>query len=215
MFGKSAVQRSRGLFGKEAEAATTVLQGRLVPKKSLQLAVGPFYDRFSLSGPKWAKVESEANNAAVESPRGIYQARVDEKGRLKLPVDMQQLLNASGEQKVFITSLDEVTARIYPIAVWRKNEMILAEATEDPETAEDIAFLANDLGADSEVDGQGRVLLPTELRRLLHLEGEQVWLECYQGGINIYNKDVYEARKARARENRAAKLSAFRKLGLR
>src|SRR5579885_3631556 len=137
MFGKSAVERSRGLFGKDAEGANCAA-GRFVRKKSLQLAVGPFYDRFSLSGPKWAKVESEANNAAVESPRGIYQARVDEKGRLKLPVDMQQLLNASGEQKVFITSLDEVTARIYPIAVWRKNEMILAEATEDPETAEDI-----------------------------------------------------------------------------
>ena len=160
-------------------------------------------------------MESEANIPAVESPRGIYQARVDEKGRLKLPVDMQQLLNASGEQKVFITSLDEVTARIYPIAIWRENEKILAESHEDPETAEDIAFLANDLGADSEVDAQGRVLLPTELRRLLQLEGEAVWLECYQGGINIYNKGVYEARKARARENRAAKLTAFRKKGLR
>lgn len=151
----------------------------------------------------------------VESPRGIYTARVDEKGRLKLPVDMQQLLRASGEQKVFITSLDEITARIYPISIWRENERILAESTDDPEGAEDIAFLANDLGADSEVDGQGRVLLPAELRRQLNLESEPVWLECYQGGINIYNKAVYESRKMRARENRAAKLAAFRKKGLR
>jgi MraZ protein len=140
---------------------------------------------------------------------------VDEKGRLKLPVDMQQFLSASGEQKVFITSLDEVTARIYPIAVWRDNEKILAESTDDPEGAEDIAFLANDLGADSEVDGQGRVLLPTELRRQLSLESQAVWLECYQGGINVFNQAVYESRKMRARENRAAKLSVFRKKGLR
>ena len=153
--------------------------------------------------------------AAVESPRGIYQARVDEKGRLKLPVDMQKFLNASGEQKVFITSLDEVTARIYPIAVWRENERILAESTDDPEGAEDIAFLANDLGADSELDAQGRVLLPTELRRLLELESQAVWLECYQSGINIYNKAVYDARKARARDRRPEKLSVFRKKGLR
>ena len=128
---------------------------------------------------------------------------------------MQKLLSATGEQKVFITSLDETTGRIYPIEIWRENERILAESTDDPEGAEDIAFLANDLGADSEVDTQGRVLLPSELRRLLALEGQPVWLECYQGGINIYNKAVYEARRARARENRATKLSAFRKRGLR
>lgn len=160
-------------------------------------------------------MDSESSATPVESPRGIYTARVDEKGRLKLPVDMQQLLSASGEQKVFITSLDEVTARIYPISVWRENERILSESTDDPEAAEDIGFLANDLGADSEMDGQGRVLLPAELRRQLNLESEAVWLECYQGGINIYNKAVYEARRMRARENRAAKLSAFRKKGLR
>lgn len=159
-------------------------------------------------------MDTESNATLVESPRGIYPARVDEKGRLKLPVDIQHLLTALGEQKVFITSLDEVTARIYPISVWRKNERILAESTDDPEGAEDIAFLAKDLGADSEVDGQGRVLLKTELRRLLNLESQPVWLECYQGAITVYSKDVYEARKARARENRAEKLMAFRKKGL-
>lgn len=116
---------------------------------------------------------------------------------------------------MFITSLDEITARIYPISVWRENEKILAESTDDPEGAADIAFLANDLGADSELDGQGRVLLPTELRRQLSLESQPVWLECYQGGVNIFNQAVYEGRKMRAREDRAAKLSVFRKKGLR
>jgi MraZ protein len=128
---------------------------------------------------------------------------------------MQKFLSASGEQKVFITSLDEITARIYPISIWRENEKIFAESTDDPEGAEDIAFLANDLGADSELDGQGRVLLPTELRRQLALESQPVWLECYQGAINIFNKAVYDARKSRARENRAVKLAAFRKKGVR
>ena len=128
---------------------------------------------------------------------------------------MQKFLSASGEQKVFITSLDELTARIYPTSVWRENERILAESTDDPEGAEDIAFLANDLGADSELDGQGRVLLPSELRRQLALESQPVWLECFQGGINIYNKAVYEERQKRSRENLAQRVSAFKKKGLR
>jgi len=151
----------------------------------------------------------------VEPPRGIYPARVDEKGRLKLPVNFQQFLSASGEEKVFITSLDTLTARIYPTSLWKANEKLLAESTDDPEGAEDIAFMANDLGADSEVDGQGRVLLPTELRRTLNMESQPVWLECFQGGINIYNKAVYEERQKRSRENLAQKVSAFKKKGLR
>ncbi len=151
----------------------------------------------------------------VEPPRGIYSARVDEKGQLKLPVNFQEFLNGLGEQKVFITSLDIRTARIYPTSVWKENEKLLAESTDDPEGAEDISFMANDLGADSELDGQGRVLVPTELRRLLNLESQPVWLECYQGGINIYNKDVYEERQRRSRENLAAKVATFKKKGLR
>lgn len=160
-------------------------------------------------------MDPEIKTTPVEPPRGIYPARVDEKGRLKLPVNFQEFLNGLGEQKVFITSLDIRTARIYPTSVWKENEKLLADSTDDPESAEDIAFMANDLGADSELDGQGRVLVPTELRRLLNLESQQVWLECYQGGINIYNKEVYEERQRRSRENLAAKLATFKKKGLR
>ena len=116
---------------------------------------------------------------------------------------------------MFITSLDTLTARIYPPSLWQANEKLLAEATDDPEAAEDIMFMANDLGADSEVDGQGRVLLPTELRRMLELESQPVWLECTLGGINIYNKAVYEERQKRSRENLGQKLTAFKKKGLR
>ncbi len=160
-------------------------------------------------------METELSATLQEPPRGIYPARVDEKGRLKLPVNFQQFLSGSGEQKVFITSLDIRTARIYPISLWKENEKILEDSTDDPDGAEDVAFLANDLGADSELDSQGRVLLPTELRRMLALEAQPVWLECYQGGINVYNKEVYEGRQRRSRENLVDKVKTFKKKGLR
>ena len=160
-------------------------------------------------------MDPEIKTTPVEPPRGIHDARVDEKGRLKLPGNFQDFLNGLGEKKVFITSLDSRTARIYPTSVWKENEKLLAESIDDPESAEDIAFMANELGDDSELDAQGRVLINTKLRRLLSLESQPVWLECYQGGINIYNKEVYEERQRRSRENLAAKLAAFKKKGLR
>lgn len=159
-------------------------------------------------------MEAENIGTPVEPPRGIYPARVDEKGRLKLPVNFQAFLSQSGGDKVYITSLDFATARVYPISLWKLNEKILNESTDDPETAEDISFAANVLGADSELDSQGRLLLPTDLRRELKLEAVPVYLECFQGGINIYNEQVYGDRLKRARENLSGKLTAFKKKGL-
>jgi MraZ protein len=157
----------------------------------------------------------EANTRpAAEPPRGIYPARVDEKGRLKLPAVFQQYLMDLGEKRVFITSLDVRIARIYPISVWKENEILLETATEDPEIVEDVKFIANDLGADSEIDGQGRVLVPQELRQMLNLENQPVWIECQKGRMNVYGKEVYEDRKRRAYENAAEKLRALEKKGL-
>jgi len=150
----------------------------------------------------------------AEPPRGIYPARVDEKGRLKLPAVFQQYLTDLGEKRVFVTSLDVRIARIYPISVWKENEILFDTATEDPEAAEDVKFIANDLGADSEIDGQGRVLVPQELRQTLSLENQPVWIECQKGRMNVYGKEVYEDRKRRAYENAADKLRALEKKGL-
>lgn len=165
-------------------------------------------------GLKWSKVENLSRATLVEPPRGTHQARVDDKGRLKLPAIFQKYLTELGESTVFITTLDAVTARIYPISVWKQNEMLFEAASEDPDGAADVAFVANDFGADSEVDGQGRVLVPTELRRTLGLENQPVWLDCYKGRINIYSKDVYEQRRARAMEDLAGKLKAMERRGL-
>lgn len=150
----------------------------------------------------------------VEAPHGIYPARVDDKGRLKLPSVFQQYLNSRGERKVFITSLDTHTARIYPMSVWKDNEKFFEEYTEDPQIAEDVAFIANDLGADSELDGQGRLLVPQELRQKLDVENQPVWLDCYKGRINVYTKAVYEERKSRASQGLAEKLRALERKGL-
>ena len=137
------------------------------------------------------------------------------KGRLKLPAAFKEYVGSFGVKKVFVTSLDFRIARLYPIALWRSNEKFFEQFTDDPEAAEDIAFIANDMGADCEMDDQGRVLIPQELRRHLGIENQPVWLESYQGLVNIYGKDIYEERKRRAADRQAEKLiAAARRKGL-
>ena len=125
-------------------------------------------------------MEDQPKTTPVEPPRGFFSAHVDDKGRLKLPVDVQQYLGAIGDDKLFVTSVDDRIARIYPISVWKGNEKVLeALATEDPEAADALAFIANDYGAEAKVDSQGRVTLPTDLRRALALENQEVRVDCY------------------------------------
>src|SRR5579864_2013777 len=100
----------------------------------------------------------------------MYPARLDDKGRMKLPSVFQeyfQTLASLGEKKLFVTSLDRRIAQIYPPGVWRQNEQFFDNYLEDPELAEKVAFNAADLGSEAEMDSQGRIVFSTELRREL------------------------------------------------
>jgi len=147
-------------------------------------------------------------------PLGVYPGRVDDKGRLKLPVDIKDFLEKKQDEGFFATSFDERIARLYPMSEWKKTEKLLQEPGEDSESAEDLWFTAMDLGGNTVIDGQGRMLLPTELRRALGFENQPVRLEYYRGYINVFSEQVYDERKLRARENRSDKLAAFKKKGL-
>lgn len=168
------------------------------------------------SGQKRTKVEEQPKITPVEPPRGFFAAHVDEKGRLKLPVDVQTFLAGFGDDKLFVTSMDGRIAKIYPISVWKGNEKVLEElATEDPDAADALAFVANDYGADAKIDPQGRITLPTDLRRALSLENQEVRLDCTPSSVNIYSNAEYEARKRQSQERlgdklKSAKLKGFK-----
>jgi MraZ protein len=159
-------------------------------------------------------VDEKPQTTPVEPPRGFFSAHVDDKGRLKLPVELQQYFSAIGDEKYFVTSVDDRIARIYPISVWKGNEKILeALATEDPDAAEALAFISNDYGAEAKVDPQGRMTLPTDLRRALALEDQEVRLVCSQSVVDIYSKAEYEARKHKAKDSLAEKLKTAKLKG--
>lgn len=147
-------------------------------------------------------------------PLGIYTSRCDDKGRVRLPKEFEEYLRTLADQEFFVTTLDGRIGRIYPISVWMQNEKILAEDTEDPEAAEDIAFMAHHWGGVSAIDGQGRVLAPPDLRRKLGIENDKVYLRFYNSAIDIYSEAVSQQRLQHATEAIPSKLPALRKRGL-
>jgi DNA-binding transcriptional regulator/RsmH inhibitor MraZ len=149
----------------------------------------------------------------VEAPVGIFEAKCDDKGRLKLPVRFAVLLKHADVARVFITTIDLRSARIYPERVWESNRNFFDEPGEDSELAEDISFIADTYGDFSTIDEHGRVLMPTNLRRELEIEKQSVWLQHYRGHINVYPKKLYDERRQRALVNLADKAKVFDKKG--
>jgi len=149
-----------------------------------------------------------------EPPNGMYPARVDDKGRLKLPVGFQQYFAGLQEKKLFVTSLDRRIGQIYSIANWRESKKFLYSQKENSKPARRIAFNAQDLGADSEMDNQGRVLLPPEMRRELGIENQSVRLFHYKGRIEILSEAIYQERKQEAAGSAEADLETLEGAGL-
>jgi MraZ protein len=157
--------------------------------------------------------DSQQNGMIVaEPPHSIAQASVDDKGRLKLPAEFLEYLEALKVTKVFITTFDQRQARIYPIPVWKVNEALFENSAEPG--AERLALLAKAYGGDAEIDKSGRLLLPAKLREILDLEKQPVWLDVYHGRINVVSKKIHDERMQLAQANMSEDLKTLEKMGL-
>ena len=154
------------------------------------------------------------NLLTAEPPHSIAQASVDEKGRLKLPAEFLEYLEALKVTKVFITTFDLRQARIYPMRVWDVNVALFQNSGENAAAAERLAFLAKVYGGDAEIDKSGRVLLPAKLREALGLEKQPVWIDEYHGRINVVSKKIYDERMQLAQANMSDDLKMLEKMGL-
>ncbi len=150
----------------------------------------------------------------IEPPRGMYDCRLDEKGRLKLPAQFQHFINSLTEKGLFVTSLDRRIAQIYPIPVWRENERFFESFRDNPQVAHDVAFNANDLGADAEMDTQGRILFNTALREQLDLQNQPLHMYAYRGHFKVLTHALYEERRQRASKAASENVDLLERAGL-
>jgi MraZ protein len=103
--------------------------------------------------------------------RGSHIARVDEKGRLKIPAEFKRLLDEKYGAGFFITSFDGERAEIFPMQEWEKIETEMAARPSSPQKSKFLE-VTNYYGQVVEMDGQGRLLLPQNLRDKAGLAGD-------------------------------------------
>ncbi len=159
-------------------------------------------------------MEETTQTVRPGQPRGLYPARVDDKGRLKLPAAFKAFLEDRNERDLFVTSFDGRIARIYTPGTWQETESFLTQDGDDFEVREQMYYDAMRFGADSRLDDQGRILINTDLRRAMGIENQPVRLMIYRGVIQFWSEAVDAEKQLASAQVTAAARKEQEKKGL-
>ena len=106
--------------------------------------------------------------------RGSAPARVDEKGRLKVPSLFRAQIEEAFGPELFVTSVHGRNVLLYPLPIWRALEEKLAALPAVHRAKNKFLERVNYYGQDATIDGQGRVLVPQILRDTAKLPADVV-----------------------------------------
>ncbi len=125
--------------------------------------------------------------------RGSAPAKIDAKGRLKVPTEFRRLLAERYGDEVFITSVLGNSALLYPLPVWEGIEARLAEVPSSNRVKQRYLERVNHFGQQLRLDGQGRVLIPALLRERSDVDGEVV-VSGRLDHFEIWNREHFDHR---------------------
>jgi MraZ protein len=128
--------------------------------------------------------------------RGNAPARIDDKGRLKVPNAFRILLETKHGRDLFITSLSGDFVRIYPMPVWLAIEQKLGEMPSALPARRRFLEHANYWGQTSALDGQGRVIIPARLRESATMTGDVDVLGQYNY-FDVWNHERFLLKMAK------------------
>ena len=138
--------------------------------------------------------------------RGNYAAKIDDKGRLKIPNGFRALVEGKHGNELFVTSLTGEYVRIYPMPVWLALEEKLSRAPSTHPARLKFLDRVSYYGQTAEIDAQGRVVIHARLRESAGMSGEvdvlgQVdWLDVWnhERFVAKLQRDPYTDEDARA-----------------
>ncbi len=125
--------------------------------------------------------------------RGNSPAKVDDKGRIKVPTLFRKFIEEKYGRECYLTSLSGEFVRVYPMPVWLALEQKIAAAGSINIPAL-TRFMnhTNFYGQVTAMDDQGRILVPPRLRMSSGIDGEVAVLG-YQTYLDIWNQEKFQA----------------------
>jgi len=119
--------------------------------------------------------------------RGNHPARIDDKGRIKVPNGFRTLIEQQYGSELFVTSVTGEYVRLYPMAVWLEVERKLAEVPSTNPSKLRFLDRVNFFGQPVAMDKQGRVVVPPLLRESAAMAGE-VSVLGLQNHLAVWNQ---------------------------
>ena len=128
--------------------------------------------------------------------RGTYAAKIDDKGRLKIPNAFRALLEEQHGADVFVTSLTGESVRVYPMPVWLALEEKLSRVPSTLPARLKFFDRVNYYGQTAQIDSQGRVLIHPRLRESAGMTGDVDVLGQYDT-LDVWNHERFIAKMQR------------------
>jgi transcriptional regulator MraZ len=125
--------------------------------------------------------------------RGNAPAKIDDRGRLKMPSAFRTVIQQDHGRELYVTSLTGDSVRIYPMPVWLEIEGRLAQMPSTHPARMKFLDRVNFYGQVAELDPQGRVLIQPRLRESAQMTGE-VDVLGQQNFVEVWNHERFLAR---------------------
>lgn len=125
--------------------------------------------------------------------RGSAPAKIDEKGRLKIPSDFRRVIEERYGPDLFVTSIQGDSAVLYPLPVWEEIEGRLAAMPSTDRTKARFLERVSYFGQQARLDVQGRILLPQILRESAGMNGDVV-VSAQIDHLVVWNRERFVAR---------------------
>ncbi|HEX2341638.1 MAG TPA: hypothetical protein VHI98_14270 [Vicinamibacterales bacterium] len=127
---------------------------------------------------------------------GNYAARIDDKGRLKIPNAFRALVQKEHGSDLFVTSVTGESVRLYPMAVWKEIEEKLSRVPTTHPARQKFFDRVSYFGQVTSFDGQGRVLIHTRLRDSAGMTGDVDVLGQHKY-LDVWNHERFLAKLQR------------------
>ena len=127
--------------------------------------------------------------------RGNFTHIIDSKGRVNLPAEFRRVLQANKETRVVLTNYISEGARClegFGLKAWEEFEDKLRKKSRFSAKLQKLENFYLSRAAECQVDGSGRILLPSHLRAYAGLEKEVTFTSSIYG-FRIWDKRVWDS----------------------
>jgi MraZ protein len=120
---------------------------------------------------------------------GSCPAKIDDKFRLKIPAKFRRDLPETEDNTYFVTSDDGKCAQIYPIFVWEQIAQKLQSAPRMVPAKLKLLKFTSYYGMLSQMDPQGRILIPQTLREDAKISGDVIVM-AKNDHLEVWNNET-------------------------